>query len=68
MEGNTFDSKNGSFDLTDCGLEPISCLGMSSVDETTYSGNEHSPSAAPPVYTGSKVSETVNLKVNTAST
>ena len=30
-EGNTFDSETGSCDLTDCGLEFISCLGMSFV-------------------------------------
>ena len=59
----SFDSETGSFDLT--GQWFGSSLGKSSVGATTCAGSGGPPGAAPSCYTGSKLSETVNLKVDT---
>merc|ERR1712209_108032 len=71
-------SEAGTIDVTGSGLESISCLGKSfvrvevplvrsscsSVGATTCTGSGDPPSAVPFCYTGSKLGETVNLKVN----
>ena len=59
------DCETGSFALMGSGLDFISCLRMSSVGETTYTGSGDPPSAAPSCYTGFKLSETAEFKGKT---
>ena len=58
-------SEMSNFDSTDSGLEPISSLGMSSINVTTSSGRGDRPNVVPPGYTGSKLRKTPNLKDST---
>ena len=59
------DSETGSIELMGSGLDSIFCSRLSSVGVTTYTETGDPPCAAPSCYTCSKLSETVNLMVNT---
>ena len=58
------DSETGSLELMGSGLDSIFCLRLSPVGVTTYTESGGPPSTAPACHTCSKLSETVNLKVN----
>ena len=64
-EAHTSVSEMSNFDSTDSGTEPISCLGLSSIDVTKSSGRGDPPNDVPSGYTGSKLRKTTNLKANT---
>ena len=59
------DSETGSLELMGSGLDSISCFRLSPVGATTYTESGDPPSAAPACHTVSKLTKTVNLKVNT---
>ena len=59
------DSDTGSLELMGSGLDSISCLRLSPVGVTTCTESGDLPSAAPACHTCSKLSKTMNLKVNT---
>ena len=64
-EVHTSVSEMSNFDSTDSGPEPISCLGLSSIDVTTSSARGDPPNDVLPGYTGSKLRKTTNLKAST---